>query len=163
MTTVSHVRALASAKASQARALPSAKAIRRRTSPVPADSEHLWRPDVDPTPPALDAQPLQLDLALTRTYFNRLGKELKPLLVQNGGPIIMTQVENEYGSYGSDHVYMAPVRDALVAAGFTNQLFTSDGPGQGMLNGGTLPGIPATVNFGGGAEGGNQVRSAVFS
>ena len=92
-------------------------------------------------------------VALTRAYFARLGKELKPLLVENGGPIVMTQVENEYGSYGADHAYMANVRDALRAAGFTGQLFTSDGPGQGMLNGGTLPGIPATVNFGGGVEG----------
>lgn len=91
-------------------------------------------------------------MALTQAYFERLGKELKPLLVQNGGPIIMTQVENEYGSYGADHAYMAGVRDALVRAGFTGQLFTSDGPGQGMLNGGTLPGIPVTINFGGGAE-----------
>ena len=92
-------------------------------------------------------------MALTRAYFARLGKELKPQLIANGGPIIMTQVENEYGSYGKDHAYMAGVRDALLAAGFTGQLFTSDGPGQGMLSGGTLPGIPATVNFGGGAEG----------
>jgi beta-galactosidase len=92
-------------------------------------------------------------MALTQAYFSRLGKELSPLLIQNGGPIIMTQVENEYGSYGADHEYMAGVRDALVRAGFTGQLFTSDGPGQNMLSGGTLPGIPATVNFGGGAEG----------
>ncbi|RYG23178.1 beta-galactosidase [bacterium] len=92
-------------------------------------------------------------MALTQKYFTRLGKELTPLLIQNGGPIIMTQVENEYGSYGADHEYMAGVRDALIQAGFTGQLFTSDGPSQGMLNGGTLPGIPATINFGGGAEG----------
>ena len=92
-------------------------------------------------------------MALTGAYFDRLGKELRPLLVQNGGPIIMTQVENEYGSYGGDHAYMAGIRDALVHAGFRNQLFTSDGPGGNMLRGGTLPGIPATINFGGGAPG----------
>lgn len=92
-------------------------------------------------------------MALASNYLDHLGKELTPLLIQNGGPIILTQVENEYGSYGSDHVYTGGVRDALIHAGFKGQLFTSDGPGQGMLNGGTLPGIPATVNFGGGAEG----------
>jgi beta-galactosidase len=27
--------------------------------------------------------------------------KLKPLLVENGGPILMMQVENEYGSYGN--------------------------------------------------------------
>lgn len=87
------------------------------------------------------------------SYMNAVGAQLKPHLIQNGGNIIMAQVENEYGSYGSDHVYMAAVRDIMIKAGFTCQLFTSDGPGQGMLNGGTLPGIPATVNFGGGAPG----------
>jgi len=92
-------------------------------------------------------------MALTQAYFTRLGKELKPLLLQNGGPIIMTQVENEYGSYGNDHVYMAGVRDALLKAGFKGQLFTSDGPSQNLLGGGALPGLPATINFGGGAPG----------
>lgn len=91
-------------------------------------------------------------VALAGKYLDRLGKELKPLLVQNGGPIILTQVENEYGSYGSDHEYMGSIRDALRHAGFSGQLFTSDGPGQNMLSGGTLPDVPATINFGGGAE-----------
>ncbi|AIE85305.1 beta-galactosidase [Fimbriimonas ginsengisoli] len=91
-------------------------------------------------------------LRYTQRYFDKVGKLLKPLLIQNGGPIILTQVENEYGSYGADHVYMGAVRDALIHAGFSGQLFTSDGPGQGMLSGGTLPGIPAAVNFGGGGE-----------
>ena len=90
-------------------------------------------------------------MALAQAYFDHLGKEMRPLLVQNGGPIIMTQVENEYGSYGSDHDYMAGIRDALVKAGFTTQLFTSDGPSAGQIRDGSLPGIPETVNFGSGA------------
>lgn len=89
-------------------------------------------------------------LAATQRYFNEVARVAKPYLIENGGPVLMTQVENEYGSYGDDHVYVGAVRDALRKAGFGGQLFTSDGPGQGMLNGGTLPGIPATVNFGGG-------------
>jgi len=89
-------------------------------------------------------------LAATQAYFNEVGKVAKPYLLENGGPVIMTQVENEYGSYGSDHVYMAAIRDGLIKAGFKGQLCTSDGPGQDMLSGGTLPGIPASVNFGGG-------------
>jgi beta-galactosidase len=91
-------------------------------------------------------------LRFTQRYFDHVGKIVKPLLIGNGGNVILTQVENEYGSYGSDHVYMAAIRDALIRAGFTGQLFTSDGPGQNMLNGGTLPGIPSVINFGGGAE-----------
>ncbi|WP_313468142.1 beta-galactosidase, partial [Carnobacterium sp.] len=34
-------------------------------------------------------------------YFNRLFKEIIPLQINEGGPIIMMQVENEYGGYGN--------------------------------------------------------------
>ncbi|HEV2482736.1 MAG TPA: beta-galactosidase, partial [Puia sp.] len=40
-------------------------------------------------------------------YIDRLEKELSPLLVTNGGNILMVQVENEYGAYGSDRGYLA--------------------------------------------------------
>ncbi len=52
-------------------------------------------------------------------WIARLGKELAPLQIGNGGPIILTQVENEYGSYGNDHAYMEQIHKALVDAGFT--------------------------------------------
>ena len=39
-------------------------------------------------------------------WIMRLGKELAPLQVGNGGPILLVQVENEYGSFGNDHAYM---------------------------------------------------------
>ena len=35
-------------------------------------------------------------------FEKEVGKQLAPLTIQNGGPIIMVQVENEYGSYGKD-------------------------------------------------------------
>lgn len=92
-------------------------------------------------------------LTATRKYFQKVGQVVRPYLLENGGNVILTQVENEYGSYGDDHEYMSAVRDALVAAGFNGQLLTSDGPGKDMLEGGTLPGIPAAVNFGGGGPG----------
>lgn len=91
-------------------------------------------------------------LAATQRYFDQVGKIVKPYLAENGGNVILTQVENEYGSYGSDHVYMGSIRDALRKAGFSGTLVTSDGPGTSYLSGGTLPGILASVNFGGGAE-----------
>ena len=37
------------------------------------------------------------------------GKELAPLQIGNGGPIIAVQVENEYGSFGNDHAYMEQI------------------------------------------------------
>lgn len=69
-------------------------------------------------------------LAATERYVKRLAKELLPLQVQNGGPILMVQAENEYGSYGNDKEYIAVVRDMWKRAGFTVPVFTCDGPSQ---------------------------------
>lgn len=90
-------------------------------------------------------------LSYTESYMKQIGRIVKPYLIGNGGPVIMAQVENEYGSYGSDHEYMGAIRDMMKRTGFECLLFTSDGPGQGMLNGGTLPDLPSVINFGGGA------------
>ncbi|MBT9331894.1 beta-galactosidase [Acidipila sp. 4G-K13] len=86
-------------------------------------------------------------LAASRAWLLRLGKELAPLQIGNGGPIIMVQVENEYGSYGSDHGYMEAIHHDLVDAGFTKaQFYTADGPEQ--VPNGSLPELPAAINFG---------------
>lgn len=82
-----------------------------------------------------------------RRYLKRVGQELAPLQVSRGGPILMVQVENEYGSYGDDKEYIGAVRDALVAAGFDVPLFTCDGPAQ--LPADTRDDIFSVVNFGG--------------
>ncbi|WP_055701658.1 glycoside hydrolase family 35 protein [Streptomyces silaceus] len=71
-----------------------------------------------------------------------------------GGPVIMVQVENEYGSYGSDQVYLRRLADLLRAEGVTVPLCTSDGPEDHMLTGGSIPDVLATVNFGSGARAG---------
>ena len=81
-------------------------------------------------------------------WIARLGQELAPLQIGNGGPIILTQVENEYGSYGDDHAYMEQIHKALVDAGFTqSQLYTADGPEEVLK--GSLPELPVGINFGG--------------
>lgn len=45
--------------------------------------------------------------------WEKVGEQLAPLTIQNGGPIIMIQVENEYGSYGEDKPYISDIRDCL--------------------------------------------------
>jgi beta-galactosidase len=66
-------------------------------------------------------------LKAANEYIHRLGEEVAPLQITNGGPIIMVQVENEYGSYGNDTVYEGKIRDMIRSAGFTVPLFTADG------------------------------------
>ncbi len=80
-------------------------------------------------------------------WLKRLGRELAPLQVARGGPIIAVQVENEYSSFGDDRAYMSHIRDMIVEAGFDGAiLYTADGPSE--LPRGALPGLPAAVNFG---------------
>lgn len=86
-------------------------------------------------------------LAAARAWLMQLGKQLAPLQIGNGGPIIAVQVENEYGSYGDDHAYMEDIHHMLVEAGFTKaQLYTADGPQQ--VPRGSLPELPAAINLG---------------
>ena len=87
-------------------------------------------------------------LSAARRYMLHIGVELAPLQVTRGGPILMTQVENEYGSFGNDHTYMGAIRQMILDAGFDVPLFTADGPTPRMLSGGTLPGVLSFINFG---------------
>ena len=48
-----------------------------------------------------------------RIFEEKVAEQLAPLTIQNGGPIIMVQVENEYGSYGEDKAYISAIRDTL--------------------------------------------------
>ena len=81
-------------------------------------------------------------------YFDELIPRLVPLQITHGGPIIMMQVENEYGSYGDDKEYLAALRDAMIERGVDVPLVTSDGPEHDMLMCGQCEGVFQTGNFG---------------
>lgn len=86
-------------------------------------------------------------LAAVQAWFTRLGKEINPLLLRNGGPIIAVQVENEYGSFGADHAYMEDTKRMLQDSGMdASVLDTADGPSK--IPNGSLPELPAVINFG---------------
>ncbi|MGO9338105.1 MAG: glycoside hydrolase family 35 protein [Terracidiphilus sp.] len=88
-------------------------------------------------------------LAAASRWLHRLGQELAPLQSSNGGPIIAVQVENEYGSFGSDHNYMEQIHHLLLDSGFEKALlYTADGADE--LPNGSLPELPAVINFGSG-------------
>ena len=61
-------------------------------------------------------------IAAVQKWFIALGRELAPLQLSHGGPILAVQVENEYGSFGSDHEYLQIIRQALIDAGFGETL-----------------------------------------
>ena len=85
-------------------------------------------------------------------YYDELIPRLVPLQITHGGPVIMMQVENEYGSYGGDKAYLAALRDGMWERGVDVPLVTSDGPEHDMLACGHVDGVFQTGNFGSGTE-----------
>ncbi|KAI1805184.1 glycoside hydrolase family 35 protein [Daldinia bambusicola] len=78
-------------------------------------------------------------------YLNRLATDLRALQVTRGGPLLMVQVENEYGSYGEDHEYTRRLRDIL-RDNFEVPLYTNDGGVEWTLRGGEVPGVLAEID-----------------
>lgn len=89
-------------------------------------------------------------LQLVKRWWGILFPKIVPFLYSNGGPIIMVQVENEYGSFGDDKDYLqylvrlarSHLRDDVI-------LYTTDGGAVGNLNNGTLVGsdVYSAVDF----------------
>lgn len=86
-----------------------------------------------------------------KIFEQKVGEQLAPLTIQNGGPIIMVQVENEYGSYGEDKPYVSAIRDIVRQSGFDKvALFQCDWSSNFEKNG--LDDLVWTMNFGTGAN-----------
>lgn len=71
-------------------------------------------------------------------YVGAVAAEVKPLLVSQGGPVIMVQVENEYGSYGNDKQYLRRLKELWQQNGIDVPFYTADGPTAFMLEAGTV-------------------------
>lgn len=88
-----------------------------------------------------------------RVYINQLADQIRDLQVTHGGPIIMVQAENEFGSYVAQRPdisldqhkkYSAAIRQQLLDAGFDIPMFTSDGTW--LFKGGSIEGALPTAN-----------------
>ncbi len=92
-----------------------------------------------------------------KIFEQKVGEQLAGLTIQNGGPIIMVQVENEYGSYGEDKPYVSEIRDCLRGIyGKDLALFQCDWSSNFEKNG--LDDLTWTMNFGTGANINDQFR-----
>lgn len=80
-------------------------------------------------------------------WIMRLGREVAPLQVGHGGPIIGVQIENEYGDFGNDAAYMEHLRRIFLKAGFTQSLLYTANPSHALVAG-SIPGVYSAVNFG---------------
>lgn len=87
-------------------------------------------------------------LAAIGDYLVRVLEIVAPRQIDEGGPVILVQVENEYGAYGYDTGYLEIIADRIRSAGIRVPLTTVDQPQPHMLESGSLPGVLMTASFG---------------
>lgn len=88
-------------------------------------------------------------MSAVKRYVARVAAEVAPLQCDKGGPILMTQIENEYGSYGNDRTYLETLRKLWREQGITVPFYTADGPTDFMLEAGSLSGCAIGLDSGG--------------
>jgi beta-galactosidase len=87
-------------------------------------------------------------LAMVEDYLADVLGIVAPLQVQQDGPVLLVQVENEYGAFGDDRAYLEAVADITRRCGITVPLVTVDQPTDAMLSAGGLDGVLRTGSFG---------------
>lgn len=83
-----------------------------------------------------------------RRWLGEVGRVLGPLQITKGGPIIMVQVENEYGLFGSDAAYMRGIRQAMIDGGFEVPFFVCNPTPVVERAHAQMPDFFAVANFG---------------
>jgi beta-galactosidase len=87
-------------------------------------------------------------LAAVTEYLEAALAVVTPRQIDSGGPVILLQVENEYGAYGDDADYLRTLTEIYRRNGITVPLTTVDQPRDGMLQKGSLPELLSTGSFG---------------
>ena len=87
-------------------------------------------------------------MAAAERYIAHLAAVVRPLLVTRGGPILMVQIENEYGSYGNDRAYLARLKAAWERNGIDVPFYTADGATRHMLEAGHVEGAAVGLDPG---------------
>jgi len=89
-----------------------------------------------------------LYMAAVAEYFEQLLPIVAARQIDRGGPVILVQIENEYGAYGDDKSYLRALVELNRAGGITVPLTTIDQPTDQMLEDGSLPELHKTGSFG---------------
>jgi len=91
-------------------------------------------------------------MAAVKSYYDEILKRIKPLFATNGGPIIATQLENEYGCTNDDKAYMQEHYDYLTGNGVDIPMFSCTWVQDRAMKNSFLPGTILASNFREGAE-----------
>ncbi|WP_190295387.1 glycoside hydrolase family 35 protein [Mucilaginibacter rubeus] len=87
-------------------------------------------------------------MAEVTRFVGVLSEQVKGLQCTNGGPILMVQVENEYGSYANDREYVNALKELWVKNGINVPFYTADGPTAFMLEAGGVDGAAIGLDSG---------------
>ena len=85
-----------------------------------------------------------------KRWIAEVGRRLASYQITRGGPILMVQIENEYGLHGNDANYIRSLRQATIDAGFEIPLYACNPPR--VIENGFIPELFQTANFGGEPE-----------
>jgi len=91
-------------------------------------------------------------LAAVDEFLRRVYEIVVPRQIDAGGPVVLVQIENEYGAYGDDADYLRHLVDLTRDSGVTVPLTTVDQPTDEMLSRGSLPELHRTGSFGSRAD-----------
>ncbi|MGJ3191982.1 glycoside hydrolase family 35 protein [Paenarthrobacter sp. FR1] len=104
----------------------------------------------DPTVGVRSSEPGYL--AAVSSYLEAVLAVVVPRQITHGGPVILLQIENEYGAFGKDKEYLQHLVDLSKRSGVDVPLFTCDQPFGTMIEDGSLPELHKTGTFGSRAE-----------
>ncbi|MEM5338354.1 beta-galactosidase [Paraburkholderia azotifigens] len=85
-------------------------------------------------------------------YIDEFVPRVRPLMAENGGPILMIQIENEFGSFDSNSVYLEEIRQLWIRGGIHGPFYTEDGLVQLRQNRSTVMGGAIALSNGNAAQ-----------
>lgn len=87
-------------------------------------------------------------LGPAEAWWRAVAAVVAPRLYARGGAVAMVQVENEYGTYGSDRAYLEALRDLTASLLPGAVVYSTDLPQDNTLTATDIPGVFQTVDFG---------------
>ncbi|WP_429524398.1 beta-galactosidase [Paraburkholderia youngii] len=91
-------------------------------------------------------------MAAVARYIDELVPRIKPLMSEHGGPILMVQIENEFGSYAGNPAYLEELRQLWLKGGISGPFYTEDGLAQLERNHTTVTGGAIALSNGNAAQ-----------
>ncbi|WP_109479817.1 beta-galactosidase [Paraburkholderia sp. C35] len=91
-------------------------------------------------------------MSAVERYIDELAPRIKPLMTESGGPILMIQIENEFGSFACNPAYLEELRQLWIRHGISGPFYTEDGIVQLQQNQSNVAGGAIALSNGNAAQ-----------